>query len=451
MFIPISSISISPNRQRREFDEQALQELASSISESASGLLHPIVVRSSGIADEFTLVAGERRLRAIKDIYSFGRTFRHAGSEVPEGQVPVVNLLDLDSIDAFEAELEENIRRKDLTIIEQAQATSQLLDLRTQQAARDGRPAPTTGDIAKEVFSLPPGTPASALGSYRESVKSQLIVAKHSADPDVKRAKTVKEAVKIIKRKEEATRNADMAASIGQTFTHHAHSLLQRDSLAWMKEQPADQFPIILTDPPYGIGADEFSDSGAGVDAQPHFYDDSYENWKGLMKNFAGETFRLASAEAHLYAFCDVTRFVEFADLMRTAGWRVFRTPLIWLNLDGFRAPWPEIGPQRKYECILFAEKGGRRANKLGADVIECRKDAAQGHPAQKPVALLKELLARSARPGDRVLDPFAGSGSTLVACHELNLACMALEKDAGAYGMAARRLSLLAAEPGLF
>jgi DNA modification methylase len=135
---------------------------------------------------------------------------------------------------------------------------------------------------------------------------------------------------------------------------------------------------------------------------------------------------------------------------MRMAGWEVHRTPLIWYNPDGFRCPWPDAGPQRKYELILYARRGSRGVTKIAGDVIEARKDGGLGHPAQKPVALLEELLRRSSRPGDRVLDPFAGSGSTLAACHSLKLACTALERDPAYYAMALQRLQGLSAQPEL-
>jgi site-specific DNA-methyltransferase (adenine-specific) len=73
--------------------------------------------------------------------------------------------------------------------------------------------------------------------------------------------------------------------------------------------------------------------------------------------------------------------------------------------------------------------------------VLEYRRDENVGHPAQKPVPLLVDLLRRSARPGDRVLDPFMGSGSTVLAANELKLACTGIELDEAAYGIAARRL----------
>ena len=126
-----------------------LAELRTSITETSYGLQHPIVVRR-GERDMLFLVAGERRLRAAQEAFDLGRPLRHAGETLPLGEVPVVDLGDLDPVDAFEAELEENVRRTDLSMIENAQATAKLLELRSAQAKRDGREAPKAIDIASD-------------------------------------------------------------------------------------------------------------------------------------------------------------------------------------------------------------------------------------------------------------------------------------------------------------
>ena len=448
--IPLSSIRISPDRQRRTFDEETLQELVTSISETPYGLQHPIVVRQT--PEGTLLVAGERRLRAISQVYALGGHIRHAGNEIESGLVPVVDLGELDPIDAYEAELEENIRRADLSMLEQAKATARLFELRTLQAGRDGRPSPSTGDIAREIFDIPLDVPPSALGGRRDTIKAQLMVAKHAHLPGVASAPTLKEAVKIIKKSEDSAANALLAEAVGKAFSLDDIHLFHRNCLTWMEEASHSQFDLVITDPPYGIGAHEFNDSGVGVSADAHFYDDSYDNWKSLMAVLPRYLFHLTKDSAHAYLFCDIDRFHELRERMSDAGWTPFRTPLIWHNPDGFRAPWPQHGPQRKYECILFARKGDRPTNRLEGDVLVYRKDATLGHPAQKPVALVTDLLRRSARPGDRVLDPFAGSGSTLVACYGAKLACVGIEADAATYGMALRRIKALGAfEEALF
>lgn len=449
-FIHLDRIEVPANRQRREFDAAALEELRTSIQETQFGLQHPIVVRQGAEPGAFLLVSGERRLRAIRDIYELGGEFRHAGAAVPAGQVPAVDLGELDPIDAFEAELEENIRRDDLTVMERATATAQLFDLRVAQAARDGQPSPAASDIAQEMFDIPASKPKGEYGQATTTVRDQLIVARHRDDPEVAKATSLREAVKIIKKKDEAKRNVALAAAVGATYTTDRLQLHHADAQEWLAPVLGD-FDIILMDPPYGMGADQFGDSGTEAGAAgAHQYDDSFESWLAMMEWLVPTTWRVTKPSAHMYVFCDLDRFFEMRARFSAAGWNVHRTPLVWHNPDGFRAPWPEHGPQRKYELVLYARRGEKKCSVLRGDVLEYRKDPALGHPAQKPVNLLIDLLRRSAAPGDKVLDAFAGSGGILAACNDLRLSCVALERDPTFYGMAVKRLQALKSEPEL-
>lgn len=440
--IPLNQISIAANRQRREFKPDSINELADSIV--ANGLLQCPVLRIEG--DQFVLVAGERRLRAITDLHALGRPFLYNGHLVPEGQVPFTTLGRLDPLAAWEAELEENIRRTDLTWQERAAAEASLVELRTEQALERGEPRPRISDIALEIRDIPTTTARGAMGDAAYTLTTNVIVSKFLNDPEIRAAPSPKEALKILKRREDVRQRTELAMLVGKTFSSSDHRVLNEDCLGWMANAEPAQFDIILTDPPYGMGADTFGDSGQGVSASPHFYEDSYDIWLEIMSVFPERSWALAKPSAHCYVFCDIDRFPELRSKMSAAGWKVHRTPLIWSNPDGFRAPWPDQGCQRKYELILYAVKGERKVNHLKGDVLEYRRDQAVGHPAQKPVPLLIDLLGRSARPGDRVFDPFAGSGATVEACHELKLTCVAIERDVGAYGIAVKRVQSLSA-----
>lgn len=51
-------------------------------------------------------------------------------------------------------------------------------------------------------------------------------------------------------------------------------------------------------------------------------------------------------------------------------------------------------------------------------------------HPTQKPLKLIERIVSASSNPGDLVLDPFAGSGSTLIACEKLGRKCVTIEMN---------------------
>jgi DNA modification methylase/ParB-like chromosome segregation protein Spo0J len=433
--IHIDAIKVAPDRQRKTFDAGKLHEFSDLISKQ--GLLHPIVLRIVG--DAYYLVAGERRLRAITDLYALGGQFLHDGEVVRTNFIPYTLLSDLDPLAAEEAELSENINRVDLSWQERAAAHARLSSLRTAQALAKGEPPPTVAAIAVEVR-------GNSEGVNQENTRRELIVARHLDNPAVKAAKTVDEAFKILRKEEAKVKHQELGASVGGTFSASAHQLHNADSLAWMKAGGPAQFDCILTDPPYGMNADEFGDSG-GLAAGSHGYEDSEDNFIEILRVLAPESFRLAKDQAHLYCFCDIEWVPQMKISFAAAGWNVFRTPLFWYKKSGMRAPWPEWGPQRKYETILYAVKGKRPILRMKGDVLDYPSDANLGHAAQKPVALYADLLGRTCLPGQRVLDPFCGSGPIFSAAHGLKVIATGLELDQAFYGISVQRIQALDAD----
>lgn len=431
----------------------AMQELINSIQDR--GLMHAPVVRymsddGGKLLSIPTLVAGERRLRAMKEIWDLGGSFKYDGIVIPDGFVPTVSLGELDPLEAEEAELDENLKRKDLTWQEHAAALEKLHKLRVEQRAQEQArepeatlPAHTVADTAKEVR----GT---SEGYAQDMVRKELIVAKHLDDPDVAKAKDVKEAFKILKAKEEHRRTAELAKTVGATFTADLHTILNANCLEWMNGQPDGAYDVILTDPPYGMGADSFGDGGGKLTGIDHAYDDSLESWRVLMAAWAPLSYRLAARQAHAYVFCDFDRFHELKGFMEKAGWYVFRTPIVVYKTDSGRVPLPDRGPRRQYELVLYAIKGDKPVTHIYPDVIPSQADQNTGHGAQKPVAVFQNLLQRSVKPGDKVLDTFAGSGPLLPAAHTMQCVATLLEMDPGHYGKILERAKLLKNEEPL-
>lgn len=107
--IPVGALTPQPGQPRHSFDEQALDELAQSIA--ARGVLQPILVRPHG--RNYQIVAGERRWRAAQ------RARLH--------EVPVI-VREFDDAATFEIALLENIQRRDLNAIEEADAYQRLIN-----------------------------------------------------------------------------------------------------------------------------------------------------------------------------------------------------------------------------------------------------------------------------------------------------------------------------------
>lgn len=434
---PPSSIIILPERQRQEFDPQAHEDLKRSIEQIQ--LLHPIVVRTT--AEGPVLVSGERRLRAIIDIFALEGDFSHDGV-VYTDQVPTVDLGELSPLEAEEAELDENLKRKDLTWQEHAAAVRRLHQLRAAQKAEDQAAPQTVADTTRELYPQTKDRPD--LGWYHDNTRKEILVAKNLDKPEVAKAKTLDEAFKVLKRSEASEANIALAAQVGATFTADLHRLFNVNCVEWMAAAVPEQFDVILTDPPYGVDAQNFGDGAGKLSGIVHRYDDSHESWVKLMADWTRLSFRVAKPKAHAYVFCDIDRFHELKTMMQAAGWYVFRTPLIDYKLNSGRVPLPDRGPRRQYEIILYAIKGEKTVTNIYPDVIPCKADENFTHGAQKPVSLYQNLLMRSIRPGDKVLDSFAGSGTIFPAAHVMQCEATGLEQNPEYFGMCLGRLKEL-------
>ena len=427
-----SDILITPNRQRQVFDPQAMNELSEAIT--TRGLMHPIVLRET--PDGFVLVAGERRIRAIRDMRMLGGQLKFNGEIIPDGELPYVTLGQLSPLEAEEAELSENLNRKDLTWQENSAAMAKLHSLRSRQAQAEGR-VHTVADTAME-------TKGRSDGGYQAAVRKDLVVAKFLHIPEIAKAKTADEAFKILKKQEETQRNVALAAEVGKTFTQSVHELHNTNCLSWMRACDAEIFDVILTDPPYGMGADSFGDAGGKLGGIEHHYKDDYDHWKTLMDEWCGLAYRVAKPQAHAYVFCDIDNFHELKRMMIQAGWWVTRTPFVCTKPNSGRVPHPQHGPRRQWEMILYAIKGKRPTTGIHPDVITTMADPNMSHGAQKPVALYIDLLKRSVRPGDVVLDSFVGSGTIFPACHQFKCKAVGIEMNPEYYALSLSRLQSL-------
>jgi len=111
--IPVEDISPNPYQPRKNFDEIQLQELAHSIKED--GLLQPVVVKKNFDGDGYILIAGERRLRAVKLL--------------GKASIKAI-ILNNDTIDLKVLALIENTQRANLSPIEEAVSMKELMNLK---------------------------------------------------------------------------------------------------------------------------------------------------------------------------------------------------------------------------------------------------------------------------------------------------------------------------------
>lgn len=418
--IQLTDIVIKPKRQRREFDATQLSQLKESIR--TKGLMHPIVLEN----DCKTLVAGERRLRAIKLLYTVLDGYQHDGNLVPVTHVPYITLGDLSPIDLREAELEENTHRADLTWQEKSAALQELHILRSEQ--RGGQQTYTA--TATEVLGQSPNN--NELSVVREAI----LLADYLDDKEIASAPTQKEALKQLDKKKKQEHNARLADLFGAGVSTADHKLIQGDLKVELQLLESNIYSCIIVDPPYGVGADSFGSQSFG-----HNYEDSFESAIDRIRHIAQDGFRIALPQAHMYMFCDITLFAKVSRVIESCGWSVWPRPLIWSKHGGM-LPRPEHGPRYTYEAIIFANKGDKPVTAVYSDVIDVAAVAEKEHGAQKPVDVYVDLLRRSCIAGDKIIDPCAGSGTIFPAANKLRLRATGIEKDKANYAIAVRRIN---------
>lgn len=397
-YLPISSIDTS-DRQRKYFAEGDLIDLAEGIEQHE--LLHAPVL----LGDTFTLIAGERRLRAMEALHARGKEFSYLGEPVPSGMAPVVRAKGRDTLALREAELAENLLRVDLSWQERSQAECQLHELRALQKGKQ-----TLRETAKELY---PEYSAPPSGKIAES----LLLSKHLDDPDIAKTKNRKDALRKAQRKELAANRARVRESLQIDMAKplsSPHLLLAGDFRDALREADIAEgsIDLLLTDPPYGVDASDFSSQFTIA----HTYNDSQEEWEELMQDLAELSYRLCKPQAHAFVFCDIRRWYALHDIFTFHNWDVWPRPLIWDKGSLGALSRPKHGPRFCYETILFALKGNKEILKTGRDVLNFPTPPKTGHGAEKPVELFAELIDRTCEPGGLILDPFAGSGTIFPA-----------------------------------
>lgn len=185
------------------------------------------------------------------------------------------------------------------------------------------------------------------------------------------------------------------------------------DAVAWLRTLPAESVDLVATDPPYESLEKH---RAVGTTTRLKHSKSSSNDWFRIFPNSRfGELFaevhRVLRKHAHFYLFCDAETMFVAKPLAEAAGFKFWK-PIVWDK--------KKIGMgyhyRARYEFVLFFEKGKRRLADLGvADVIEAPR-VFNGYPTEKPRAVTDVLIRQSSTPGELVVDPFLGSGTTGVS-----------------------------------
>ena len=165
------------------------------------------------------------------------------------------------------------------------------------------------------------------------------------------------------------------------------------------------------------------------------------------------ELYRVLKKGTHCYIMINSRNLTELQTEAEKAGF-VFQNLLVWNKSNSGGTP-NKYYMQKCEFILMLSKRPARNINDMGTpNLLSVPNIIGKGedcHPTQKPVELLKVMIRNSTNVGDIVLDPFAGSGSTLVAAKQLERHYIGYEIDEKYYQMALRNLRNTPKQTNLF
>ena len=219
---------------------------------------------------------------------------------------------------------------------------------------------------------------------------------------------------------------------------------MEGDCLELMKAIPSNSIDCVLTDPPY-ILTGGGRGKGAPVGGVFGKHNEGMKSGKVFKHNIVrfeewlGEVYRVMKPTTHALIFINNRNILDlYNEAMKHFK---FKNIITWDKIYK--------NPSRSYmiqtEFILMLGKGWCRGiNDMGDSnlVRFSNRIKNKTHPTQKPVELLEYLVKNSSNAGDTVLDIFMGSGSTGVACKNLNRNFIGIEQDEKYFKIAEDRIN---------
>jgi len=193
--------------------------------------------------------------------------------------------------------------------------------------------------------------------------------------------------------------------------------LFQEDAVTWLATLADASVDLVITDPPYESLEKHRK---IGTTTRLKVSKSSSNQWFQIFPNdrfefLLREVYRVLKNNSHFYLFCDQETMFIVKPIAESIGFKFWK-PIVWDKVNigmGYHY-------RNRYEFVLFFEKGKRKLKNLGVpDVLECKR-VMRGYPTEKPIKIIETLISQSSSVGDVVVDPFFGSGSTLLAAQNL-------------------------------
>lgn len=244
-------------------------------------------------------------------------------------------------------------------------------------------------------------------------------------------------------------------------------SILQGDCIAMMRGLPAASVDMIFADPPYNLqlGGDLLRPDGSQVDAVDDDWDkfDSLATYDTFTRAWLAEARRILKPNGSIWVIGSYHNIFRVGTALQDAGYWILND-IVWRKAN----PMPNFKGTRftnAHETLIWASMGEKarytfnyRAMKTLNDELQMRSDwvipicagperlkkgGTKVHPTQKPEALLYRVLLACTNPGDVVLDPFFGTGTTGAVAKRLGRHFIGIEREDDYIAAAEERIAM--------
>jgi modification methylase len=243
--------------------------------------------------------------------------------------------------------------------------------------------------------------------------------------------------------------------------------ILAGDCIEAMGMLPDASIDMIFADPPYNLqlGGDLARPDGSHVDAVTDHWDkfDSFAAYDQFTREWLAEARRVLKPNGSLWVIGSYHNIFRVGAQMQDMGFWILND-IVWRkanpmpNFKGTRFTnahetliWASMGEKAKYTFNYRTMKTLNDELQMRSDWVlpicggpeRIRKDGVKAHPTQKPEALLYRVMLATTKPGDVVLDPFFGTGTTGAVARRLGRSWIGCERESAYRAVAMERIEL--------
>ena len=214
--------------------------------------------------------------------------------------------------------------------------------------------------------------------------------------------------------------------------------LMHGDCMEAMRHIADSSIDLVVTDPPYSTGSGgKYKPEGTakGIIHKAGWNVSILKDNDGrifaensiLPHQFMPEFYRVLKTDADCYVMCNAKHMEAFLRAGREAGFRLHNI-LVWKKNTVIVNRW--YGKDAEFTLYFFKGRARKINNLSSKMVFEATNPRNKLHPTEKPVSLIEQYVLNSSQPGDLVIDPFLGCGTTAAVCLNTGRQFIGIEKD---------------------